>query len=177
MSIMKKPHPNKAFSPAEDTLLRQLVHEYGTHDWSQIATLMPSRNTRQVRERWCHYLRPNLNMDPWTEEEEELLKRKHEELGNQWKRIAQFFNGRTEINIKSKYRMIERSIRREQNKLSKKTANNKVQKNEIHSNMINSFLEHFTNNQDKPMLITPSSPFLLTCQIPLMNNMYSISNY
>lgn len=111
-------HRSRAkFSSEEDELLRSLVSEHGDDNWQIIAMQMNGRNPRQVRERWFKYLKPNLNKKPWTPEEEKLLVEKHEVYGNQWKLIATFFKGRTDINVKSKFHQIERKER----KLEKKS--------------------------------------------------------
>lgn len=107
-SMPIKPIQRDRFSHEEDMQLKRLVEEHGVNDWDLIASLMPERNARQVRERWSNYLDPNVNLEPWSEEEEDLLIKKHMELGNHWKKIAEFFVNRTDINVKSKYRHLLR---------------------------------------------------------------------
>lgn len=109
-------HPRSRFSLEEDALLKRLVEELGTSSWQEIADFIPGRNKRQVRERWNKYLRPDLNHDTWTKEEEDLLLLKHNELGNQWKLIATCFKNRTDINVKSKFHKIERQLQKEKQK-------------------------------------------------------------
>lgn len=103
-----KPIQRDRFSHEEDLQLKKLVEEHGVNDWELIASLMSDRNVRQVRERWSNYLDPNVNLEPWSKEEEDLLLKKHTELGNHWKKIAEFFVNRTDINVKSKYRHLMR---------------------------------------------------------------------
>jgi hypothetical protein len=40
---------------------------------------------------------------PWTDEQDELLSQKVRELGRRWQRIASFFDGRTDINVKNRW--------------------------------------------------------------------------
>lgn len=117
-------HPRAKFSTSEDEQLKVLVEEHGTTNWHLIAALMPGRNTRQVRERWFNYLKPDLNQQPWSEEEEKLLLDLHEQYGNKWKQIAAFFEKRTDINVKSKYHKLERKIRKQQKKAMKQLMQN-----------------------------------------------------
>jgi hypothetical protein len=92
-----------SFTPDEDDRLRELVSKYGTEDWSRIASKMRKRETRQCRERWINYLAPNVVRTAWTPEEDTLLAQKVSEIGRKWQRVAQFFAGRTDINVKNRW--------------------------------------------------------------------------
>jgi hypothetical protein len=96
----------------EDARLRFLVRRYGTGYWSRISSLMPGRNARQCRERWRNYLAPGINHSEWTEWEDALLLRKHDEFGSQWTQIAAFFYNRTAENIKNRWRVLQRRDQR-----------------------------------------------------------------
>lgn len=96
------------FTLEEDSKLRELVRLYGTGDWNLIAEKMPGRTVRQCRERWRHYLTPELAKVPFSAEEDALLARKFKELGNQWKLISGFFRGRTDIAIKNRWLLLNR---------------------------------------------------------------------
>jgi hypothetical protein len=74
---------------------------------------MPNRNARQCKDRWYNFLSPEVVNGPWTEEEEALLCRKFAIFGNSWKRISTFFEGRTEINVKSHWQVIQRRLKRD----------------------------------------------------------------
>ncbi|MDR2416970.1 MAG: hypothetical protein LBD15_02245 [Holosporales bacterium] len=89
------------FTHEEDERLRALVAMYGESDWSKIAMDMPSRTSRQCRERWRNYLDPGINNRPWTLGEDRYLIRLQETHGNHPTRLALFFSGRTPVNIKN----------------------------------------------------------------------------
>jgi hypothetical protein len=105
--------PKFKFSVNEDILLRGLVYKFGENNWSRVAAEMHNRNPRQCRERWLNYLSPNIKSVPWTDREDALLLDKVREQGSQWRRIAQFFPLRTDINIKNRYRMLARKKEKE----------------------------------------------------------------
>jgi hypothetical protein len=105
-------HPRCKFTAAEDTALVDLVGEFGPNDWDTIASHLPGRNASQCRDRWLSYLSPDVTNGPWTVEEEQLLLRKHVEFGPRWRRISLFFVGRTEINVKSRFLLIQRRLQK-----------------------------------------------------------------
>jgi hypothetical protein len=72
-------------------------------DWEAVATKMEGRSARQCRERWVNYLAPTIRSEPWTEEENRLLVDKINELGHCWATIGQFFNGRSENDVKNRW--------------------------------------------------------------------------
>jgi hypothetical protein len=60
-----------------------------------------------------NYLAPNVVNGPWTAEEEQLLVRKYKQFGPSWKRIATCFNGRTDINVRNRWLLMQRRTHRE----------------------------------------------------------------
>ncbi|KAK8838853.1 hypothetical protein M9Y10_032895 [Tritrichomonas musculus] len=116
---IKKVHPRVPFTHYEDDILKNLVIKYGSYNWKTISKYMPNRNPRQCRDRWLNYLSPDVVNGPWTLEEEELLVKKYEELGPSWKQIATFFPSRTDINIKSRWNLRERRLKKESLELTK----------------------------------------------------------
>ena len=115
----------KSFSPKEDERLKMLVAKYGTDNWSAIEKEMPGRNVRQCRERYKHYLSPEISQRPWTAEEDELLLAKVNEYGSRWVTISKFFNNRTDINVKNRWVVLMRrsaSLGTEDNSKQQRTA-------------------------------------------------------
>lgn len=113
MSAKGKPHPKDKFTPAEDAKLKLLVKIFGVGSWNKISASMGKRNARQCRDRYKNYLSPNVKSDPWTAEEDSKLEKLVETMGKKWSLIAKEFNGRTDINIKSRYALLQRQKARE----------------------------------------------------------------
>ena len=96
------------FTPEEDQLLLKLIDELGDKDWKAISEKMPNRNRRQCRDRYKYYLSPDVNRQPWTEEDDELLLKLYAQHGNKWTIISTFFPNRTDIDVKNHYLKIQR---------------------------------------------------------------------
>lgn len=118
-------------------------------DWNEIAQQMKTgRNARQCRERWLNYLSPSVVNGPWTDEEEELLCNKYNEIGPHWKKIAFYFPTRTDINIKSHYHLLERRKRKEEKKKEKAI---QKQKEIEEMNNRNQLINSIQNNINRDM--------------------------
>jgi hypothetical protein len=100
------------FTAEEDDQIRAEVLRTGPRRWNAIADLIPNRTARQIRERWKNYLAPEINVSPWTADEDDLITRLVAEMGKQWSRMAQFFRSRTDVAIKNRFILIQRRQRR-----------------------------------------------------------------
>jgi hypothetical protein len=97
-----------SFTADEDERLRFLIATYGEDNWRLISEKMVRREPRQCRERWINYLSPTVANGPWSAEEEDRLCAKVRELGHRWKAMEPFFPGRTDINIKNRWKQIQK---------------------------------------------------------------------
>ena len=102
----KKSSSRQKFTAEEDQLLEKLVDELGTHAWKKVSARMKTRSTRQCRERYNNYLAPNVTNGPWTAAEDALLEQKVQEMGQKWSKIAAFFEGRSDVNIKNRHALL-----------------------------------------------------------------------
>uniref|UniRef100_A0A0A9FY27 Uncharacterized protein n=1 Tax=Arundo donax TaxID=35708 RepID=A0A0A9FY27_ARUDO len=92
------------WSAEEDEMLTRMVTKYGLKNWQTIASAIPDRNAQQCRIRWKHSLDPEINKEPWSEQEELTLIRAHQIYGNQWLKMVKHFPGRTNHALKEHWR-------------------------------------------------------------------------
>lgn len=95
----------------EDVLLLELMNNNSStaKNWADIAARVPGRTAKQCRERWSLNLDPTINRHAWTQEEDDLLLKLHEKLGNRWAQIKKYLVGRTENGVKTRFKSIERA--------------------------------------------------------------------
>lgn len=110
--LQNQEQKKRRFTIDENDRLRQLVEDFGSNNWELVASTMKDRTPRQCRDRWIYYLSPSLNNKEWTKEEDaeliELIKR----FGKKWTNMVSFFDGRTEINIKNRWNLLQRTQKR-----------------------------------------------------------------
>ena len=91
---------------AEDTLLLELVQQFGVKRWKVIGETLRNRvptfskSNLQCRERFVNHLAPNIRKGRWSEDERRLLSSLHKLHANQWCLIAKQMPWRTENSIK-----------------------------------------------------------------------------
>ncbi|KAF7830423.1 transcription factor TT2 [Senna tora] len=91
-----------AWSPHEDKLLTSYIETHGLGKWSHVPKRAGlNRCGKSCRLRWLNYLRPNIKRGNITLDEEELIIRLHNLLGNRWSLIAGRLPERTDNEIKN----------------------------------------------------------------------------
>lgn len=100
----------------EDRMLTDLILFKGSKKWTEIANKLNQdfhkgnvvRLGKNCRQRWFNFLDPSLKSAEWTPEEEDLILRKHCQLGNKWSTITRMLPGRTENQVKNRWRSLQR---------------------------------------------------------------------
>jgi len=101
-----------SWTPEEDALLRSLKNAQAADpsrsevNWQAIAAEIPGRNVKKCRDRWNNVLDPNLKKTSWSTEEEQLLLQAQREYGNKWSVIAKLLQGRSQLQIRDKWRLL-----------------------------------------------------------------------
>lgn len=103
-----KVHPRSKFTKDDDEKLINIVSSYGASDWSKISALMGNKNPRQCQDRWNKYLCPNVNRSPFSIQEDQLILELFNRYGGRWVLIAKHFNNRSDVSIKSRFRVLQR---------------------------------------------------------------------
>ncbi|KAM3743820.1 hypothetical protein ACB098_06G004100 [Castanea mollissima] len=91
-----------AWSVEEDNKLRSYIQRFGHWNWRELPKFAGlSRCGKSCRLRWLNYLQPDVKRGNYTEEEDVMIIKLHEELGNKWSMIAESLPGRTDNDIKN----------------------------------------------------------------------------
>ncbi|KAL4653463.1 hypothetical protein ACB092_01G305100 [Castanea dentata] len=86
----------------EDKILMDYIKVHGEGKWNLAAKKTDlKRSGKSCRLRWMNYLSPNVKQGSFTEEEEDLIIRLHNLLGNRWSLIAKRVPGRTDNQVKN----------------------------------------------------------------------------
>ncbi|XP_077224935.1 transcription factor WER-like [Tasmannia lanceolata] len=86
----------------EDKILMDYIRVHETGRWNRIAKRTGlKRCGKSCRLRWMNYLCPNVKRGEFSEEEDDLIIRLHNLLGNRWSLIAGRVPGRTDNQVKN----------------------------------------------------------------------------
>ena len=87
----------------EDEIIIDFVAKNGCKSWTKLSASLPGKIGKQCRERWINHLNPNINKDPWTDEEDKKLYELHEIYGNHWSKISHIMGSRTDNMVKNRW--------------------------------------------------------------------------
>ncbi|XP_077211580.1 transcription factor MYB35-like [Tasmannia lanceolata] len=86
----------------EDAKILAYVSTHGTGNWTSVPKKAGlKRCGKSCRLRWTNYLRPDLNHESFTPQEEELIVNIHGAIGSRWSIIAAQLPGRTDNDVKN----------------------------------------------------------------------------
>ena len=96
----------------------QIISEKGTKQWQEIAEILNAklgvnRNGKQCRERWYNFLNPEINRDPFSNEEDLKILQLRKQIGNRWSEIVKHLPGRTENSVKNRFNCMFKKIKDE----------------------------------------------------------------
>uniref|UniRef100_A0A7S1G206 Uncharacterized protein n=1 Tax=Corethron hystrix TaxID=216773 RepID=A0A7S1G206_9STRA len=99
----------RSWTEIEDEQLKNLVKQHGLSNWTTVADSLDGRTGKQCRERWTNHLNPGIKKGNWTDEEDRIIIEKQAELGNQWSKITEYLQGRTDNAVKNRWHSTMRS--------------------------------------------------------------------
>ncbi|KAM7272820.1 hypothetical protein ACFE04_027484 [Oxalis oulophora] len=86
----------------EDKILMDYIKVHGKGKWNRVAKITGlKRCGKSCRLRWMNYLSPNVKRGDFSQEEDDLIIRLHNLLGNRWSLIAGRVPGRTDNQVKN----------------------------------------------------------------------------
>ena len=100
----------------EEKLLEELILFKGSKKWTTIASKLNEvfhcgknlRLGKHCRERWLNHLDPSLKKGEWSPEEDQIILANQAKIGNKWSLITKLLPGRTENQVKNRWKSIFR---------------------------------------------------------------------
>jgi hypothetical protein len=92
----------------EDLMIISFVLQYDESKLGDVVQYLPNRTIRQIRERYKNYLQKDVDLSPFTKEEDYKLIQLVAEKGNRWTEISNSFPRRTDVKLKNRYALLKR---------------------------------------------------------------------
>jgi len=126
------PRERREWTQYEDARLLRAIEEIGgCHSWREIAEKAKIKRTdKQCRDRWIHSLNPNLNREPFSEEEDEKIIRYLKE-GRRITDIAASLKGRSSLHVKNRIISLRKIEKEEKGKELLKSWNSRKKKRKM----------------------------------------------
>ncbi|KAH0790055.1 Myb-like DNA-binding domain containing protein [Histomonas meleagridis] len=108
LKIQQNPKDNTpisrgAWTQQEDEKLVSAVSQLGPKKWTDIAKFVPTRTSKQCRERWENRLKPGIRRDLFEPWEDQVIIQSQKEIGNRWSLIAKKLPGRSSSAVKNRW--------------------------------------------------------------------------
>lgn len=103
----RKPIKRHRLTADEKATVLKLYEEMGVGCWDKVQEVLHLKSKRTAREHFYKFILTD-SKKPFTQEEDDLIIEKVNELGTRWSQIAKFFDNRSDINIRNRYRIISR---------------------------------------------------------------------
>ena len=92
-----------SWSSQEDEQLIHAITELKIKKWGDVAKCVPTRSSKQCRDRWFNHLAPELRHEPFERWEDEIILNRQKQIGNKWSTIAKELNGRSSSAVKNRW--------------------------------------------------------------------------
>ena len=100
---IKKKSRKVKFTPRQDALIMHIMATNPTASWQDVSRWIGGKSAKQCRERFQHFLAPNVQRQPWTPDEDMRLCHMHHFIGNDWAGMVPYFPGRTNQDLKNRF--------------------------------------------------------------------------
>ncbi|GLT47221.1 hypothetical protein SLA2020_209310 [Shorea laevis] len=162
----KREYKKGLWTAEEDKVLMDYIRVHGKGKWNRIAKVTGlKRCGKSCRLRWMNYLSPGVKRGDFSEEENDLIIRLHNLLGNRWSLIAGRVPGRTDNQVKNHWNT----------HLSKKLGVKKGKAKSGGSSQLSSKLLQRQNNGGPPEYSNTTVPVAAACsqKAEIEGNSYS----
>ena len=110
----------KFWSDDEDKKLNEVVQYFigifseKKINWIEVERHLPGRTSQQCRKRWHYKLNPQKKCDIWTKEDDDLILKLQQTLGNKWSQIGKHLDGRNDLKVKNRFFALQRKMKNEE---------------------------------------------------------------